>query len=270
MSSRAGALRLARVSEGHTASGRQLLAATGVTLLVLFAALALWLIVRRLGGAFTQPLSGPGIVAAAVAIAVTTHFVNWILTSTRYSVLSTRYQSYLSPTATCAAIMLLGSLTLPGTPTWGLVVAWLVLLGGEAARWSPSIRPHLNHILPRPGRSATAPRPTEATMEAEIPAGLVQQMTRVREENRESIHVLASTQIPDGERLGVIHISFCPPLPARPQLTAHAMEADDVDVRLTQAEAFGARIEVRTSQAQAEPRSVVIEVLGSVTDRQSA
>jgi hypothetical protein len=242
--------------------------ATGTALVVLFGGLALWLLVRRLSGAFTQPLSGLGIVAAGSALALAAHCARLVITSTKYSVLGTQYRLYIARATTLTALTAVASLSLPGTHAWGLVVAWLLVLGGEMTSWLPVVGPHLRRFLVQ-HRLAGNGEPAEAIAESEIPTGFVQQMTRVREENRESIHVLASAEIPAGDRLGVVHISFCPPLTKRPELTAHAMAADDVEVRLTQAEVFGARIEVRASQDQMEPRNVLIEVLGSVMARQS-
>jgi hypothetical protein len=111
--------------------------------------------------------------------------------------------------------------------------------------------------------------PAEAE-EPEIPEGLVQQVTRVLEGERESIHALVRAEIAAHDRLSVVHLAFCPPLAARPELTAHAVDADDAEVRITQAEAFGARIEVRLPKVDKSARSVMIEVLGSVIARQGS
>src|SRR5262249_25283923 len=117
--------------------------------------------------------------------------------------------------------------------------------------------------------------PDAADEESEMPAGLVQQVTRVRDANCESIHALVRAEIPAGDRLAVFHLAFCPPLARSPELTAHAMESGDelaaqgVEVRITQAELFGARIEVRVPYSVDQPQCVLGEVLGSVTVPQS-
>jgi hypothetical protein len=93
----------------------------------------------------------------------------------------------------------------------------------------------------------------------------VQQITRVREGDCETIHALFETCVAAGDRLGVTHLAFCPPLAARPELTAHAIDCDEAEVRVTQVETFGARLEVRFGQAAEQPRRIVGEVLGSIT-----
>jgi len=175
-----------------------------------------------------------------------------------------------------AAVMFLAAVTLPGTAIWGIVGAWFLLVVSEAASWlvfyrgvvRGAVNPHpvpeyRDHPLPEGEGSEDS-----LFAEAEIPAGLVQQMTRVRAEGCESIHALVQVEFAPGELLSVAHLAFCPPLEATPKLTAHAMDADDAEVKITQAETFGARIEVRLEKVTTEARSVVLEVIGeaAVTD----
>ena len=71
-------------------------------------------------------------------------------------------------------------------------------------------------------------------------------------------------EIPAGDRLAILHIAFCPPLDAQPELAAHALDADDAEVRITQAETFGARLEVSVPKPVTEGRRLVVEVVGAV------
>ena len=245
---------------------RQLVVAVALTLFILFGFVSLWLAARRLSGAFTQPLSGLEIVAAAVVIESLALGIRRILASTRFSVLRTHYSLVVS----IAVIIALTSLILPGTPVLGTLLALFVLFGAETASWLPSASRYLDRFsLLRRFLRVESDAPS-ATEDADTPPDLVQRLTRVREAAGESIHVLASAEIPAHDRLGVIHISFVPALASRPELTAHAMNADDVEVRLTQVDTFGARMEVRVPQAEPQSRHVLIEVLGSAIDPRSA
>jgi hypothetical protein len=244
MSSRAAATRLSSAVERPLAL--QLVAAVALTALLLFVLMSLWLAARRLSGAFTRPLSSLEIVASAVVIESLALGIRRILANTQYSLRSTQY----SAAVTAAAMITLTSLILPGTPVFGTLLALFVFVGAETANWLPFLRQYLGRFSylrsPAPVRSVVA-APTE---EAEIPPGLV--------------------QLPAEDRLGIVHIAFVPPLPSRPQLTAHALDADDVDIRLTQVEIFGARLEVRVPQMQSQPRHILVEVLGSATAPRSA
>ena len=291
MSSTAGAVAHPHRTRGLIPVERHFLTAVVGTLFALFVILSLVLLLRRLSGAFVQPLGSltlvavsllPGLIAAGLrcAIAVgglprslvhsTPHELPHHVPSTQYPVLLTLY---LGPTPALlvfaipglAGILWLSSLTLPGTPAVGVIAAWFLLIAFEAASWLTLYRTgHATFLNPRTQPSSqvsTQPEEDEAT----IQVGLVQHFTRVREEGRESIHALLRAEIAAGDRLAILHIAFCPPLDARPELTAHAMDADDAEVRITQAETFGTRLEVSVPRPVAEGRSIVVEVVGGVT-----
>src|SRR5688572_14770088 len=91
---------------------RQVSATVAQALLSLLLALALVMLVRRLSGAFVQPLSGTAIVAAAAGLAIVAALVRLLIVGrferTPYLV--------LSALPGVAVILLLAALTLSGTP----------------------------------------------------------------------------------------------------------------------------------------------------------
>jgi hypothetical protein len=254
-----------RASLGDEASSvrRQFVMAIGWALAVLMPALALVMLVRRLGGAFDRPLGGLGILVAALTIEMAGWLVRRLVLSIKYEVLSTK-----SPIGfgivSAHTVLVLASLTLRGTPVVGVFFAWLVLIAGEVVQGLYFFRPELWRRWTVRRAAVSDSRSNPAAEEAEIPAGLVQQVTRVREGEGESLHALMQAEIPGGDRLAVLHLSFCPPLAEAPELTGHAVDAEGAEVRVTQAETFGARIEVRLPGEEAESRSVLVEVLGTI------
>jgi hypothetical protein len=290
MSSTAGAVANPRISRALIPVERHFLNAAVGTIFTLFVLLSFVLLFRRLSGAFVQPLGGAQLALAAVALGVVAAGLRWAIAegglprplvrsasnesrhpvpSTQYPVLSTRYLR-LTPALMVfaipgvAAILMLASLTLPGSPAVGVIAAWFLLIALEAASWLTFYRTgHATFLHPCPRPSPlVSPHPEET--ETPIQAGLVQQFTRVREEGRESIHALLRAEIPAGDRLAILHIAFCPPLDAQPELAAHALDADDAEVRITQAETFGARLEVSVPKPVTEGRRLVVEVVGAV------
>jgi hypothetical protein len=239
-----------------------------LALLSLLVALSLVLLVRRLAGAFVDPLSGPALLATACGLVLLAAAVRVALGYARtHSVLArARFAA-----AGLAGVLSLLALARPGTPALAVAGAWLLVIASEAASWLVAYRPAGLNWPRRPQQriafTSTADE-SPADEEAMIPAGLVQQLTRVRENDRESIHALLLAEIPARDRVGAIHVAFCPPLEARPELTAHALDADQAEVRITQAETFGARIEVRVPAVSAEKRQVLVEAIGSATCRQ--
>jgi hypothetical protein len=125
-------------------------------------------------------------------------------------------------------------------------------------------RPLLRLEAYRPSPSSDD-EPTDA-----VPANVTQQLTRVREaDGNESLHGLVRAEIAAGDRIAAVHLAFCPPLDGAPELTAHAIDADDAEVRITAAHSYGTRLEVRLNAVAAVERVVLVEVLGrtAVTSR---
>ena len=99
----------------------------------------------------------------------------------------------------------------------------------------------------------------------EVSPDLLQQFTRLRtEDGGESIHALVRAHVPAGERLAVVHLALCPPLETTPKLTAHTIDSE-AEVKITQAETYGLRLEVRLPDTDTEPRQIVVEVLGEAS-----
>jgi len=278
------------------AAEKQLVVALWLTVVSLFVFLAAVLLVRRLSGALVQPLGGLALVAlTAAAIAITAMLrsaltTEYLAPSTWYAAIPISHRwpiplplgeggrrrrpgeglqlvAILFAIPGVTSFLLLAALSIRGTSI-GATLAWLLLLAAETGTWLlyygklPRLRPlgtpvqlAANHLPPLADES-------ESVAEAEIPAGLIQQITRVREGDHESLHAFIQAQIPPGDRLAILHIAFCPPLQSPPELTAHALEAADVEVKITQAETFGARIEVRLAQPTRETKEILIEVLG--------
>ncbi|HEX5105828.1 MAG TPA: hypothetical protein VFV87_18550 [Pirellulaceae bacterium] len=286
MGSTAGAIgrwRTGRIGIGPLA----LRQALGLTALGLLVFLAVLFCTRRLSGALAVPLGGAGLIAAAVAVGGLAA-VGRVLalaarrgsalpktSSTEYSVLSTQYlaanpgehpfhASLLRLAAhvvvpSLAATVFLASLTSREAPAWAVAIAWFLLVASEGTSWL---------VLSR-RRSAARARSrweTEQTPVAEpdesIPANIVQQLTRTREGEGEALHALVRARIPAGDTQAVVHLAFCPPLASPPELTAHAIDADDIAVRITTAETYGLRLEVRSAAKASADKSVLVEVIG--------
>ena len=300
MSSTAGALDQ-RVGADAASTQRQLLAVVVYTALALLLALAMLVLFRRLTGSFSQPLSPLRLVLAALLSELATFALRCLNRTSAFHdsvlsipclVLSTnRITGAKAQTAdiarpvelrltafdlviTTSVLIIAFALALPGSSVFGLLLAGLIVIGGEIIQQLPRFRVWTIGAAHPPVSSlatiaATPPADMEELemqteiSEPEVPVGLIQQVTRVVEDGRESIHALSKAEIAADDRLAVVHIAFCPPLTDPPELSAHALDCDDAEIRITQAESFGARIEVRLATISQTPRSLLIEVLGS-------
>jgi hypothetical protein len=240
---------------------RQLAGAVYWCVLGLFVGLALVLLMRRLVGVFIHPLGGPAIFGISLAGAATAAVLRAGLVVRRHesgAVLSTQYLVLgllLLPGIAC--VLLLAALSVPGTALLPLVASWLLLIAAEAATWI---------LLYQGGWPITS----VDRAEPEVPSDLVQQLTRTVENGRETLHALLRVEIPSNDRQAVAHLAFCPPLAATPELAAHVIDGEQAEVRVTQAESFGTRLEIRAAQTASETRKTLVEVVGSASVRPSA
>jgi len=270
-------------TEGSVAIQRELRAAVWLTLLLLASGISIFLTWRRIAGALSAPPSGLSILTAGVALALASALLRVLVFERWHPALNaensllriqseTRLLLASQPTNLnllfalpgIVTLLVLASITLPRTPAWGIASGWIAFIVSESASWLLYRYP-VHSLRHDTTPSAAATQFIQTSDEPEVPAGLVQQFTRTREGDRESLHALLATQIAANDRLAVVHLAFCPPLAARPEVTAHALDLEDAEIRITQVETFGARIEAYLPRAEPEPRPLIIEVLGSVT-----
>ena len=69
-----------------------------------------------------------------------------------------------------------------------------------------------------------------------------------------------------GERTKNLHLAFCPPFTAAPQVSAELAEGPDADVQVGQAIQAGTRIDIKLVEIPSEPVSLVIEVYACVSE----
>jgi hypothetical protein len=243
---------------------RQLTAAAWWTGLSLLVAVALVFAARRLAGGLTEPLGGLVLVAVASVLTIAGALLRRWVPGTKYSVLSTAVRFIPG----IAAILLLAALTLPGTSPWAAAIAWFVVAAAELLAWTRGTGRRLPRARPLPRSVARHDASDEATDEAideAISPALVQSLTRERTADGEALHALVRATCEPGDRVAVVHLAFCPPLVAPPELTAHVLDESGAQAQITLAQPFGARIEVRLPRPASPGQQVLLEVLGSAS-----
>jgi len=186
--------------------------------------------------------------------------------STEYSVPSTQYSVRSAAGRVVpgiASIMILAALTLPGTSAWAVGLAWFVLAAAECLAWFPAQR--LRRPTRRPAQPVTIENEPEGAGDDEaISAALVQSLTRERtDDGGEALHALVRADCEAGDRVAVVHLAFCPPLAAAPELAAHVLDDSGAEARIALAQPYGARIELRLPQPATAGQTVLVEVVGT-------
>lgn len=233
--------------------GRQLGAALWWSSLVLAVAIAGVLLGRRMAGAFVEPLVGPAMLATAVVIVLVAGLLQ-----------QTRPQGRMGLVVPAIAAALgLASITLPGAAPWSVALAWFVFVTAQAGVLYGTFQ------QPRLTQRSTRPSPGIGLASGQEPAEefvsehLIQQLTRERTTTgSEAVHALIRATCPPGDRLAVVHLAFCPPLGSTPRLTAHVLDDSGAEAKITLAETYGTRIELRLPKAAEAGQSILLELVG--------
>jgi hypothetical protein len=273
---------------------QRLMAAVGFSLAVSLVLAGGMLLVRRISGAAVMPLGGWHLVASGGVLAALAWIVRWSWAggcrgASPGTVADLHHAlarvMHAVPGVTTGLVLLAISHSASGVLF--LAAAWLVWLASEAAAWhwrrttkveqapAPSgAAPAVPPCFPQraataldgstaPCVPATAPPPHALEDETELlPANLVQQVTRLIDEEGERVQALARVPIEAGDSLGVLHLAFGPPLAGHPHLAAEVVDEPRATARVTDAETYGARVEVRLPQAVPQSRTVWVEVHG--------
>jgi hypothetical protein len=157
--------------------------------------------------------------------------------------------------------LLLFTIIIPGTDN----LTWMMLLLPWAAadlywwctRFEPPPPIAVETIeIPVPAHPLT-PSPLVPTAEhataSEVEEGLVASQKMICTESYELITGVMQIQFQAEQQTAVVHVPFHPPLSHDPEIIA---EADDCQVRVTEARTYGMRLEVKRANADLAPASV--------------
>lgn len=245
--------------------------------------------VRRVGGAFLNPLSSVGLLAFAVAICWVSTV--WRLTLERPQLgidQNDRFLLRLAPTL--ASLLFIGSVTLSGsslTPiilSWSAIVAtetfWLTRIGAnwprnipEAAKVPSGVEPEERIEAPlMPTSRSDAAGPSALDWDSEsLPAGVSQQFLRSQHDEGETWAGLLRIEFPPDETLQIVHVPFYPPFAKNPHVQISQVSGPPVSMKVTQIESFGVRFELKNQPTAAASTpsaafSVVVELEATATN----
>jgi hypothetical protein len=89
----------------------------------------------------------------------------------------------------------------------------------------------------------------------------IQRLVRVRDaDGGEAIHGTLRADFVAGQRQATLHVGFCPPLQRAPVVEVEVGDGPDAEVKVSQAFAHGARLEVRLAAVAEEDCCVIVEL----------
>lgn len=272
---------------------KELFTALLVSSLCAFVLVAGILLVRRVAGAFAHPLGGmPLLALTACGLLLASGWrIGWMAKGRAHGIsmreimqrqfwaasvpAGGKGEFALVPLAIPGILLfvLLCVLHLPGTPSWGLMLAWLAFLVCETGWWWLA---YLGTKRPLTARGAGAPSRAANRAEAAVisvdemeieedalPEAVFQQITRSREGDIERIAVILRVTFAAGQRVAVQHVAFCPPLANIPDVALEVMDGPSATLTLTALQTYGLRLEARLDEPPDEPCVAVVEIIGA-------
>lgn len=92
---------------------------------------------------------------------------------------------------------------------------------------------------------------------------LVQHVNRTESEGRQTVVGYFRVVFQPGQQRLVLHVPFSPPLAVIPQVEAHALDEQNVRVRITDSQKYGLRAEVILPNPVESERRFLVEVVAS-------
>ncbi|MEN6559057.1 MAG: hypothetical protein ABFC54_12855 [Thermoguttaceae bacterium] len=260
-----------------------------VAALTLLTAAAAMVFCRRLAGALQRPLEPGwlltiGLLIASIAAAVR---FGWFLTSQRDGARAASRSDWLLMTLTSVSVAAWGlGICLPKTAFFG-AFSMIVILGVEEIfSWVCFLRRHhpaaqvakKSQTIARSPQTpffttadAVAPIPSDPSPaydesgEAAFdnpPSGVTQQLTRRQTaDGADELSGWLRASFVAGQRTASVHVAFCPPFAAMPELEAEQVDGPEARVKTAQRWPYGARLDIKLSAAAKEPTDVLLQFL---------
>ena len=246
--------------------------------LALLGMAALILVSRRLAGALAHPLEPAMLLAVAAMAAAAAAAIRLTWLSPAPATAPPSIDRAVMILTSVAVAALAAGLCLPGTSAAGLFLVWALLGAEESWAWGRRLRggfgaasspeQHAVPVVPtqvgasRPPRGALSPRamPILDAEDATLPRGVTQQLTRSQAaDGTEELSGWLRIAFVAGQRTGSLHVAFCPPFAATPELAVEQLDGPEVRIKTAQLMPYGARLDLKLAASADEPTSVLLQ-----------
>jgi hypothetical protein len=245
---------------------------------------------RRVSGALATPLSPGSLILSGLLASLMAWGIRNLWRYTQQVKSPSRGDLILDILLCTSLMTFAASLTLPGTNRWGLVFFWLLPGAEEFWAWRPRVirliaRRQKKKTLFQPARidpAQTGIPHTVSDMElpaadlgiqtaVDWPAGNVrQQLTRSTDaEGRDVLCGWLRMDFAAGSRSGNLHVAFCPPFAATPELEVEQLDGPEARIKIAQLLPYGARLELKLIANSPESASVLVQFTATCTNQVS-
>jgi hypothetical protein len=248
--------------------------------LALLSAAALVLVARRLAGALTNPLEPVTllVIGALVAAAAAAIRLGWFLPPAAGRPM--RLDRAMMLLTSLAVAALAAGACLPGTSAIGTCLLCTLLGAEESWAWAVHLRRHrespparravrldaAHAPLARGNRGVTSFRPAIDASEAALSEDITQQLTRSQAaDGVDELSGWLRIAFPAGGRTGSIHVAFCPPFAATPELALEQLDGPEARIKTAQLMPYGARLDLKLAAAADGPTRVLLQFSARTT-----
>jgi hypothetical protein len=244
-------------------AGGLLIAASSLLLTVAFL-----FAMRRIAGGLSHPLPTAMLISIGVVLAGMSAAIRF---GALQSELNGLHRSFVLIAPTVGVAVACMSISLPGSSIIGLCSLWSVIVSIECAsfyfartRPPATVRFRTANLQVGSAQAADVAERVDAAHPAPAPHGLAaelsQQVQRGMDENSgEYCHGMVRARFVAAQRTETLHVSFCPPFLATPELHVEQIDGPDAQVKITQLLPYGARLEVRLASAPVADAQAVLE-----------
>ena len=236
---------------------------------VQLAAISLVLFTRRCYGGFAESPNSWTLLATTVTLVTIGALLRlgWHRERTGRSVLADRW---VLAGPTVSLLLLAGSVSLPGSPVWALVVLWLAVLVEEGLCWYAGIRTGGTWFR-RPRESSRqrvsvqAPPPESVVQPAigqsdqPLAEHVSQMLMRGHEEDGSDVlYGTLRSEFSPGQRAISLHVAICPPMDAVPDFNAEQVDGAPLSIKAAQVLPYGARLDLRLNTSSRQKQAATI------------
>lgn len=228
----------------------------------LLGAAALIVLGRRMAGAFERPLSPLGLLTAGLLLAVAAAAIHLGWSRLPAAKSSSRPMSgVMVLTSLCVALFGVG-LCVSGTSVVAIVLFWILLAGEEAGAWWRHVKRGRESLFtPKTHSPAPPKRNSSDPLFSAVPADeITQQLTRSQAtDGAEQLAGWLRTTFAAGQRTGSIHVAFCPPFRAAPEVAVTQIDGPEVRIKAAQRQPYGVRLDLKLAAAAEEPVVLLLQ-----------
>jgi hypothetical protein len=238
-------------------------------LLGLLGAAAMIVASRRLAGALTHPLEPASLLTAGLLVSASAAAIRlgWFFPPAGSA--SRRLDQAVMLLTSLSVLALGTGLCVRDTPAAGMFILCTVPAAEEIWAWAWHIRRSRPSPVPRPPSLAPAPRaalPLDPGV-APLSEQVTQQLTRSQTaDGTEELSGWLRMSFSAGRRTGSLHVAFCPPFAAVPELEVEQLDGPEARIKTAQLLPYGVRLDLKLSTAADEATTVLLQFSARTQD----